>query len=136
MGARFPSLVPDNDAGTGVFKQENLFSIVMLVKRNRLVGCQGLGKHKEIFGFPELTINLNCERNPSERTCAVYQVITLLLLAGLSEQGTRVLFLLPSSLGTVLVLLTYRDASYQHGRDQQQQCVPLQKPLLSNRAVA
>jgi len=92
MGARFPSLVPDNDAGTGVFKQENLFSIVMLVKRNRLVGCQGLGKHKEIFGFPELTINLNCERNPSERTCAVYQVITLLLLAGLSEQGTRVLF--------------------------------------------
>ena len=69
----------------------NLFSIVMLVKRNRLVGCQGLGKHKEIFGFPELTINLNCKGTFREDLRGVPSDHPP-LLAGLSEQGTRVLF--------------------------------------------
>jgi len=72
MSTRCPTPVPNNDARAGLFKQENLFSIVMLVKRDRLFGLQGLGEDEEIFGPAELFIDLDRKRNASERAGAVH----------------------------------------------------------------
>ena len=103
MGTRFATLVSDNDAGTRIFKQENLFSIVMLVKRDRLIGRQGLGKYKEIFGLAELAIDLNCERNASERARPVYQPIAVIFLE--DQWGGRLQCLFPIRNPLLTVLL-------------------------------
>src|SRR4029077_8728632 len=109
MGARFAALVSDYGAGTGIFKQKNLFGVVMFVKRNRLVRCQGLGKHKEVFRLTELAIDLNRERNASERARAVYQRVSVAFLQNQGD-GRLKSWTVRNALLSVLVLLTYRNA--------------------------
>jgi len=110
-GTRLATLVPDDYAGAGILKQENFLSIVVLVKRDRLVGYQSLGKHKEIFRVAEVAIHFNCERNPSERAGSMYQLITFIFLQDHWGGGSCRFFFIRTLLLARMVFLTYRDTS-------------------------
>ena len=92
MSARRAALVSDNDGGTWIFENKNLLGVIVLVKRDRLSGCQCLGKYEEIFGVAELTIDLDRERYAAEWPRAVHEVITLILLQDEWNRSSACLF--------------------------------------------
>jgi hypothetical protein len=79
-GPRHRPLVSDDDRGTSFFKYEYLFRVIVLVKRDSLPRCHGLGQNEKILRVPVLAVELDGERPAARSTCPPHEVITVSFL--------------------------------------------------------
>jgi hypothetical protein len=63
MGPRHVPLVSDYDSCISFFKDEYLFRVVVLVKRNSLSSSQSLGENEKIVRISVLAVELDSKRH-------------------------------------------------------------------------
>src|SRR5260370_25002861 len=79
-GPRHRPLVSNDARGTSFFQEEDLFRVVVLVKRDSLPRCHGLGQNEKILSVPVLAVELDGERPAASRTRPPHEVITVTFL--------------------------------------------------------
>src|SRR5450631_4928342 len=73
-------LVSYDHSGIPVFHNQNLFCVIVFMKRNGLSSRQNLRENKEIFCVSVFPVELNDERHTAQRTRAVEKLLAVTLL--------------------------------------------------------
>jgi len=73
-------LVSNDNCGTSFFNEEDLFRVVVFMKRDSLPRCHGVGKNEKILRVTVSAIELDGEWPASSRTSAAHKVFAVTFL--------------------------------------------------------